>query len=470
MSVVPDAPASGGRPSAVAAPGEAPPAWAHRWSVLLLVAGLLSSVLSGQSERVGLPISPDRVLIPAGVGLALLAARHRDGGRLCWRAVHTLMVATVLWVAWSAATAGTLTTGSGAFALLDRIVVPFALFAVAPFVLRTAVDRAVLLKGLVLLGLYLGVTAFLEVIGPSSLVLPRYVMDPSVGILFGRARGPFVAAEADGMVLAACLFAAALGVVRLRGLWRAFCVAAVPLTGLGVVLTLTRSVWLGTILGVLAVVLLVPALRRRLPLIVAAGVAALAMLLFAVPSLSSTITERITTVRSLDDRSNTNTAALKAISEEPLTGIGWMRFLEDGTEWVRQSDEYPVTNVRIEIHNVVLSRAAETGIPGAALWVAVVIAGPVAAATRRRPLDGRWPQPGGFPDAGDARDLAGWHLVLIGTGAVWAVCVMLSPVPYPLPNNLFFLLGGMMARPWLFPADRPAPDGGHGRARAAVTS
>lgn len=409
----------------------------HRVAVLLVVLGLLSSVVSGNAWRLGLPVSPDRLLIPAGLVLLVLAGRHRSVG-LRWRPVHSLALATLLWAAWSALAHETLWTGYGAFALLDRLAVPFFLFCVAPLLFRDAADRDVLLKALVALGLYLGVTAVLEIFGPTSLVFPAYVMDPGAGILFGRARGPFVAAEANGMVLACCFFAAGLAVTRLEGLWRVAAAVALPLTSLGVLLTLTRSVWVGTLVGALVVALAVPALRRRLPLLAIGLVLSLGALVVAVPALSGVLVERLTTQRSVHDRQNTNTAALRAIAEHPVTGVGWVRFLEVGVDYVRQDDDYPVTNVRIEIHNVVLARAAELGLPGAALWVGAVLAGPVLAARRRAPVGA----------AGD-EDLEGWRLVLVGTGTVWLACVMLSPVPYPLPNSLFWLLGGVVGAPWL---------------------
>ena len=51
----------------------------------------------------------------------------------------------------------------------------------------------------------------LETRGPASaLVFPRYIVDPSVGLHFGRARGPFVEAAANGLAMCICAVAAAL--------------------------------------------------------------------------------------------------------------------------------------------------------------------------------------------------------------------------------------------------------------------
>jgi O-antigen ligase len=107
-----------------------------------------------------------------------------------------------------------------------------------------------------------------------------------------------------------------------------------------------------------------------------------------------------------------------------------MRFVDESPDYVRQGVDYPITNVRIEVHNVVLGRAAELGLPGAALWVSCLLAGPVIAALRR--LQG-------------PPDVEGWRLVLLAALTSWLVAIMVSPVPYPLPNFLVWLLAGLVA-------------------------
>src|SRR4051812_9809028 len=331
-------------------------------------------MLSGNSARLGLPFPPDRILMAAALGLLVLTGGLRDVAALRWRAVHTAMTATVLWTLWSALAHDSLSTSYGSYALLDRIVMPFLLFALAPVLFAEERDRQLLLRTLTVLGIYLGATAVFEVLGPSALVFPRYILDPTAGILFGRARGPFVEAGADGLVLACCLFAALLSFSRSRGKWRIASAVSAGLASIGVLLSLTRSVWVGTIVGALVVMLIVPTLRRRITALLAGAAATVGTLLLVVPGLATTLTDRLTTERSVYDRQNVNAAALRAIAAHPIDGVGWMQWLGQSTDWVRQADTYPVTTVHIEIHNVVLSRAAELGLVGAGLWVAAVLA------------------------------------------------------------------------------------------------
>ncbi|ROP26750.1 O-antigen ligase-like membrane protein [Pseudokineococcus lusitanus] len=335
------------------------------------------------------------------------------------------------------------------FALADRLVVPFVLFAVAPVVFADRAARDLLLRGLTCLGAYLAVTSVLELVAPAW-VVPSYVVDPSLGIHVGRARGPFLSSEANGLVLVTCGAAACLLAGR-RGGWRPLALVVAVLTPVALLLTLTRSVWLGALVGVVVASLQHPVLRRLLPVAAVAGLLVGGVILAAVPSLGAVAQERLTTTRSLDDRRNVNDAALRILEAHPLTGVGWGAFVRESHEWVRQADDYPVTNVRIEVHNVPLGRSAELGLPGGVLWVAVVLLGPFAAVAlpvRRRP-------PG---DADD--DLPGWRLVLTAAAAAWGVAALVSPLTHPLPTLLVFVLAGVVLRDRLLGRPEPTAEEG----------
>ncbi|WP_369052481.1 O-antigen ligase family protein [Kineococcus terrestris] len=424
------APATGTGEDVLTGRRTGPRAPAYVWCFL---ATIVFNVFSGHWDRLGAPVGLDRIAFAGGVLLLVLDPWAWHQRRLRLRPVHVAVVGLVAVAVLSAIAHDTLLGNYGLFALLDRIVVPFAMFCLAPVVFSTAARRALLLKTLVLLGLYLGVTALLETLQLWSFVFPSYIADPDVGIQFGRARGPFAASEAMGMACAACFFAAGLAVVRFRGGWRLLSAAVLALSGGGVLLSLTRSVWVGLVLGVLAVMLIDRRLRRFTPVALLGGAALVAVLLATVPGLQDSVDERAGTTRSVLDRLNTNAAALRVVEQEPLTGVGWTRFVDVASTWVRQADDYPITNVAIEVHNVPLSRAAELGIPGAALFLACIAFGPVRAAFQRGRRD----------------ELADWRYVSIGMTAVWLVTIMLSPVPYPLPNTLTWLLAGIALIPYL---------------------
>jgi putative inorganic carbon (HCO3(-)) transporter len=416
----------------------------HPSAVWCFVAALITDVFSGHSQYLGLPISPDRLFFAAGF-LLLVLDRRRPLRALRLRPVHLVAVLVVVVAGLSALAFGTLTSSLGFFALLDRLLVPYLMFTLAPLIFLRAGDRLLLLKLLSCLGIYLGVTAIGEVFGPHAVVFPRYILDPQVGIQFGRARGPFTESEANGLTMVAALHCAlALFRVSSRPLWRRLAALSVALSLVGCLLTLTRSIWLGTVLGLLLVALLDRRVRKLVSVVALAAAILVPSALLASESLSTSAASRFTDAGPVNDRRNTNAAALRAIEAHPLTGVGWTRFIDVSYAYVRQSDRYPVTHINIEVHNVVLSRAAELGIPGGALWVLSVALGPGAAALRR---------------SRTARDET-WRAILVGTGAAWTTAVLSSPVPYPLPNTLVWLFAGLAASAVLLRRSEAPPDEG----------
>ncbi len=290
------------------------------------------------------------------------------------------------------------------------------------------IRRGWLLKTLVVVGAYLGAMAVLERVGPQVLVFPRYILDPTVGIHVDRARGPFTESVANGVVLSICGFAAAAGAHRLRGLWRRWAVISAALCAVGVVLTLTRSVWIGAALGLVLAFASFRGTRRFLPAVVAGGGLLVLCVLLTVPGLRSSADDRARSQLPVWDRKNTDIAAVRIVEARPLTGVGWLRFIDRGAEYVRQADSYPITAVNLEVHNVILARASELGLPGGVLFVVCLVGGPGRAAVRRQPSD----------------ELQGWRWVLIAGGACWFVAAMLSPLAQPMPNFLIWTLSGML--------------------------
>jgi putative inorganic carbon (HCO3(-)) transporter len=171
---------------------------------------------------------------------------------------------------------------------------------------------------------------------------------------------------------------------------------------------------------------------------VIAVIAALAL----IPGLRDSVSSRAGNQRSIYDRQNTNAAALRIVDRFPLEGVGWVRFRLVSDEYVRQAPDYPITNIKIEVHNVPLGRAAELGLPGALVWLGSLVLGPIAAAWRSRGL---------------SDELRGWRLLLIGTLTGWGAAAMLTPLPYALPNLLIWLLAGIVAAPRLLASTAEAP-------------
>jgi putative inorganic carbon (hco3(-)) transporter len=401
-----------------------------------MLGAVLALVIAGNSSLLGLPIGPDHPLEAAAVLLLVLDPRALRQRRVRFQPLYVACAAMVGVAAWSAWAVGTLTTSVGFYQLLDTLLVPYLAIVLGPLIFCTPARRDLLLRVLVVIGLYLGLTAIFEILGPHQLVFPRYILDPDVGLQYGRARGPFVESEADGLAMCFSGFAAVLAAVRLPGRWRQVSVLAALVCCCGILLCLTRSVWVGAGLGVILVCLADSRLRRRLPLVVAGGVTAVTVALAEIPSLQTLVTRRANNQRSLWDRENVNAAALRIVHDRPLSGVGWANYINVSGDWVRQAATYPITNIDIGVHNVFLSRAAELGVPAAILWTACLFCGPVRAVLQRS-VQG---------------DLRGWQLVLLGSLACWFVSSMASPLTYPLPNILIWLEAGVVFGPLIVEA------------------
>ena len=418
---------------ALALPAIAYVGW-YTHPVLLLGGGIVLSVFSGNWANVGLPelVAPDRMLILGAIVATLLrAAPIRDRPHLRLRPVHWALYLSVVYVMASAIAAGNVDKAS-LLKLADRIgAVPFALFLLAPVMFTSARRRSQFLTFLVGIGLYLGITALLETLKLEELVFPHYITNPALGIHADRARGPFLEAVGNGTALYIGLVASAIAFVTWTVPWhRRVAAATGALCGLGLIFTLTRSVWLGAIVATLVTMLFARELRRLLlPAVVAAAVV-IGAALAVVPGLADKARVREEQKESVWDRYNLNHAALNMFHARPLVGFGWNTFPEVGTDYFVQGAHYPLSaGVGFGVHNEYLSNLAELGLIGTTLWLAPFVAMIVVTATRRGPPE-----------------LRPWRLGVLAIGVFFLV-VAGFVYPYAFPVLVLWTMMGALEAP-----------------------
>lgn len=402
------------------------PAW-------LFSAAVALTAFSANSDRLGFPVGPDRLLFALGV-LSLVVKsfdpqlRAAMLGRLRFGVPHALLAILTGLAIVSAAWAGTLTEREPFFGLLDRLgLIPFFMFLIAPVVFPGTRERAVLLAALVALGGYLGITALAEAFSLDALVFPKYILDTAAGIHQDRARGPFLEAVPNGFACFVCGVAAAVAASTWRGVRRSAALAVIGLCAAGTLFTLTRSVWIGTTLGTLTALVYASELRRWIVPAVAVGVLTSVLLLNVVPGLSASASERSSAQRPVWDRLNSDRAALAMIQERPVTGFGWYRFTSDSEDYFRQGERYPLTNTHIAVHNMLLSNSVELGVPVAILWL-IAFGCAIAAALRGR-LDG---------------DLRAWQIGFAAIVIHFLVIANLVPLGYASTNLFIWLWAGIV--------------------------
>jgi O-antigen ligase len=397
-----------------------------------LSAAILLTPFAGNWPQLGVPgpLSPDRLLLAAGIVAVLLRAPPiADRPRLQVSSTHWLLGLAAAYALVSAAVAGTLLQRDPFLKLVDAFgIMPFLVFLVAPLAFRTAHQRRVLLGTLVVLGTYLGLTVLFETAQLDALVFPKYIVDPNYGIHPHRGRGPFADAVANGLALYTCAVACAIAVATWQsGRLRALAIAVGLVCVVGSFLSLERSVWIGVIVGSGVAMLATRGLRRYLVPVAVAVAIAIGASLALIPGLSEKVSPRVNQGgASLWDRRNLATAAVNMVEAKPLFGFGWSRFTRYSTDYFQQAFDYPLSATTAGVHNTPLTYAAELGLVGMTLWVVGLVCGVGAALATRGPPD-----------------LDRWRVGLLAIAAAYLI-VMNSVPPTAWLNRSLWLLAGVV--------------------------
>lgn len=405
----------------------------HADPAITLSVGFFLTPFAGNWGYVGFPhgIDPTRIMLTFGIFQVIVrspAVRRRPPFRI--RIEHWLMLLALLYVAASAIVAHTFFSQAPFFELYDIFgVMPFATFLVAPYVFRTARQREYLLVTMVLLGAYLSLTTVFAAVHLNALVFPRYILNPSLGIHYGRGRGPFLEAVENGLALAVCALACAIATVR----WapgsrrRQAAVVVGLLCIVGAFLSLERSVWIAGFLGLTIAMASSTQLRRHLIPILVSLVLVGGLAFVGSPSLRAKISSRVSQQSSIWDRNNLNTAGLNMVEAKPLTGFGWQTFQANSELYFTRNPDYPLTATREKISNFPLGYAAELGIPGVTLWMLVLVVGVGRALMARH----------GPPE----QEL--WRIGLIGVSVMFVIIAVFVP-PNLFPNLTIWLWAGVV--------------------------
>jgi O-antigen ligase len=342
---------------------------------------LLASFLRNPVQIPGLPAEP-MVLVLCALCVSAAVAGLRGTIRFRFGWLEAAMAAYLAWniisMVWPHSFSATL-PGTGQSISVYRFIltgtaVPFIAYVVGRAVYRGEDQvRRLLLLLLVLAG-YSGATSIVQFTGPAALVWPSYILDSPVWP--GRAVGIFNQPAVNGLVMVAG-FVTAMFLLWLPNSGWPMRVAALLCAGVcvpGIYLTYTRAVWL--VFGVSLVFCALFAKGARTGFVVTIVVA----LLFLGGNWASfTSSDRRTGgIGSTDevyDRLNTIETSLWAIQQKPLTGWGISRFTQVNTYYHQVWDQSVsfAHGYGISSHENELGIAVELGLPGLALWLAVLV-------------------------------------------------------------------------------------------------
>ncbi len=211
---------------------------------------------------------------------------------------------------------------------------------------------------------YLSFTAIAFVLGAYSLVLPQFILDPSLGIQASRARGPFLQAVANGVSLnmLGLLVLHSYRRGRLRGVITLLVLASVPIA---ILATMTRSVWLAFAGTLIALLFLSKNLKVRLAAIacVLLGVIGLGLVL-SLTQLGGAIGDRAEEGESVEYRQAVYAGGWRMFLERPWFGWGFHQMPDQLPKYVSEYQDkvlYP--------HNTYLEVLVENGVLGLALYL-----------------------------------------------------------------------------------------------------
>lgn len=250
----------------------------------------------------------------------------------------------------------------------------------------------------------------------------------------GRAVGPFGSAVEYGSVAGIAFLGALFLALYHRGRpLRAASIVALPLIGAAVVMSSTRSAWLGAYLATL----LMAALDRRrkflLASIAAATVAGVVAAMFVLPA-SSSLEERASSLEPVRARLIMWELGLRIAVRRPVTGYGHGAPSRIAARKELMAIGSPDAEFAAgQFHNTFLMALVELGVVGLAAYIAILVLIVRAAMQLRRRL------------ARD-RDLA-FHFagLVLGTFVVFATQMMFIDTPPMLYlNGLCFLFAGLM--------------------------
>jgi O-antigen ligase len=308
------------------------------------------------------------VLIALALGM-LAAGRVRI--RHAWPA-GAFILATALYFSLSALISGfeTRSVVSVHYRLIGGYLFPFTVFTLMLHAFNTERDFKRFVVFFAVLSVYLTATGWCEQFNIAALIFPRFIDDPTVGIHWGRVRGPFVMSAAMGLALVYCFFNnLILARNVLRGRWILYLINVAMLPVL--FWTKTRSVWLSFV-----VCLLIWAAysRRRTTRIVSVSLLAAAALMIAVVNMQNFLSPDrarggLTDVEPLLLRVGLAQMTLEIVSEHPIVGVGFGHFRDFAPAFARDpsSPFYAFGSAAME-HNNVLSIVAETGVIGLSLY------------------------------------------------------------------------------------------------------
>jgi O-antigen ligase len=340
-----------------------------KWIALLLFAQcfLYKDTDFVPSLNVGVTVSPDRLI---SIIILMLAVWRLSRGELHFPSLGKVGWYMLLFAFICTASSFAMGTGSEVlYRLFDFNYNPLIIFLLAKTIPYNRNNLEFLTRGFLVVGAYLAINGIFERFGPHALVWPRYILDSSIGIQFGRTRGSFASSEALGQALAVCFLFYAFYVTRVKGM-KLFCAYLLILvTSVVIYATNQRAAWISFGLCLIVLGTTKTDMKRISRLFL--GVAFVAFLSGAGTHFSfwdeTLFSRRQNTVsyRKVNFRT-----AIEMGKAHPLFGIGFGNFKNEWPKYFRPEGS-DVRDLEDGNHNTFLGIFAEIGLIGLILYLII---------------------------------------------------------------------------------------------------
>lgn len=326
-----------------------------------------------------LPLTVDRALWGVLLGMVAIMILRRRDGLPAYSPVDFYLLAFLLVVGFSTMTHDWSADGNAALArYLFFQAMPISFFWIGRH-LKVTEDElfkfAILGTGF---GIYLALTGIAEKFGVHGIVFPRYIITNENVEFFGRARGPFINPIGNGIAQIFCLGCAALLWQAVEHKFRGAVSVLIGLICVGVIFTMTRSVWLSLIVcSAFTVWFTFPAASRGM-LVTSGAIAVVLFVLVLSPYANKFKRDKDVTAdemsQSVGLRPMLFSVAFDMAKDRPLTGHGYGQYkAEAGPYHLNGSWGMPLQKVRKYVqHNVFLAYLAELGLIGLGLTIIVL--------------------------------------------------------------------------------------------------
>jgi O-antigen ligase len=245
------------------------------------------------------------------------------------------------------------------------------------------------------LGIYLGFTSVFEHFEVNSLIFPRYILDPTLGIHFGRSRGPFLDTVSNGgMLLISFLILANLS-SSLKGYKRIATFFLSLMIVAAIYFTDTRAIWIALAAVTAALFSLRTKMRQTAAMVTLTIV--FGFLTGAAGKFSayeSTLFSR--RQNTVDYRVDNYRITWTMFEKNPIFGIGFGRFRQEWANYFDRSESL-TRDLFDGNHTTLLGILAELGLIGFSAFAAIILCSATLVMTAYRNLsDDRWAFERGF--------------------------------------------------------------------------